>query len=166
MKKLYTVVLLVVMMLSFASCSQADKNEIPPENKVSETVEEKLTPLYASEIKDGSYEITVESSSSMFRVVKCVLTVKDKKMSAEMTMSGKGYGMVYLGRSEDALNDDESSYIPFVLNESGEKTFTVPVEALDMETDLAAWSIKKEKWYDRKLVFSADLIPQTALDLE
>ena len=121
MKKLYTVVLLVVMMFSFASCSQADKNEIPPENKVSETVEEKLTPLYASEIKDGSYEITVESSSSMFRVVKCVLTVKDKKMSAEMTMSGKGYGMVYLGRSEDALKDDESSYIPFVLNESGQK---------------------------------------------
>ena len=88
MKKLYTVVLLVVMMLSFASCSQADKNEIPPENKVSETVEEKLTPLYASEIKDGSYEITVESSSSMFRVVKCVLTVKDKKMSkAENVLS-------------------------------------------------------------------------------
>ena len=42
------------------------------------------------------------------------------------------------------------------------KTFTVPIEALDQETDCAAWSIRKEKWYDRVLVFESAQIPAEA----
>ena len=41
-------------------------------------------------------------------------------------------------------------------------TYQVPVDALDQEIDCAAWSIRKEKWYDRTLVFRADSLPTGA----
>lgn len=166
MKKIYISVFLIVMSISFTACFKEVKDEKITNTQPVQTAVNELTPLYANQIKDGSYEITVESSSSMFRVVKCTLNVENGEMSAEMTMSGKGYGKLYMGTGEDALKDTESSYIPFVLNENEQKTFTVPVEALNKETDCAAWSIKKEKWYDRKLVFKADELPDDAMILE
>ena len=123
-------------------------------------------PIYAAQLADGSYEITVDSSASMFRVISCVLQVENGAMSATMTMSGQGYGMVYMGTGEEALQDTEDSYIPFELDAAGAKTFTVPVEALNEETDCAAWSIRKEKWYDRVLIFESDSIPTEAIKKE
>jgi|GEM_PF-140215 len=127
------------------------------------TEDDILKPIYASSLKDGSYLITLDSSSSMFRVIKCELIVENNAMKAIMTMSGSGYGMVYMGTGKEALLDTEENYIPFVLNEEGAKTFTVPVEALDMELDCAAWSIRKKKWYDRTLIFQSDDLPADAL---
>lgn len=63
---------------------------------------EGLTPIYASQLKDGVYSITVDSSSTMFQITACELTVKDGAMTAVMTMGGTGYGMVYMGTSEEA----------------------------------------------------------------
>ena len=120
-------------------------------------------PVTADQLQDGHYEINVESSSSMFRVVKCELIVENGEMKAVMTMSGKGYGKLFMGTGEEALKADESEYIPFVLDDSGAKTFTVPVEALNLPIDCAAWSIRKEKWYDRTLVFEAAMIPLDAM---
>lgn len=114
------------------------------------------TPLYAADIRDGSYDITVDSSSTMFNITKCTLNVSDGKMSAVMTMHGKGYLYLFMGRGEDAV---ESEYIPFVEDSEGAHTFTVPVEALDAPVDCAAFSKNREKWYDRTLVFRSDLIP-------
>lgn len=114
------------------------------------------TPLYAADIRDGSYDITVDSSSTMFNITKCTLNVSDGKMTAVMTMHGKGYLYLFMGRGEDAV---ESEYIPFVENSEGAHMFTVPVEALDAPVDCAAFSKNREKWYDRTLVFRSDLIP-------
>lgn len=124
---------------------------------------ENLTPVYGNELKDGVYEITADSSSSMFKIVKCELTVKNGEMTAVMTMSGKGYLYIFMGKGENA---DESGYIPFVENENGEHTYTVPVEALDMAIDCSAFSKKKEQWYDRTLVFRADSLPLDAFSAE
>ena len=71
--------------------------------------------------------------------------------------------MLYAGTSETAANADKTEFIDFELNEQGQKTFLFPVEALDKEIDCAAWSIRKEKWYDRKLVFRSDSLPENAL---
>lgn len=132
--------------------------------ETTETVPEETEPpvIYADQLVDGVYEITVDSSSSMFRVVHCELTVSEGSMTAAMTMSGDGYGMVYMGTGEAALAADETSYIPFVLTKAGAKVFTVPVEALNMDLDCAAWSIRKEKWYDRTLVFESAQLPVEA----
>lgn len=127
-----------------------------------EVVEEGMVPIYGSDIKDGTYDVTVDSSSSMFNITKCALTVSDGKMTAEMTMGGKGYLYVFMGTADEAAAADESSYIPYEENSDGEHSFTVPVEALDSGISCAAFSKKKEIWYDRTLLFRADSLPVEA----
>ena len=121
-----------------------------------------MTPIDGSQVKDGVYDITVDSSSSMFQIVSCELTVENGSMTAQMTMGGTGYLYVYMGTGEQAANADESEYIPFVEDAAGAHTYTVPVEALDAGVPCAAFSKNKEKWYDRTLVFRADSLPTDA----
>lgn len=167
MKKFVSLLLLSLLVLSLlTACGQTEPAPEEVSQPAPTTEEAPLVPIPASQILDGTYEITVASSSSMFRVVRCILTVEDDAMTAAMTMSGQGYGFVYLGTGEEALQDTEDTYVPFVLDSEGAKTFTVPIEALDQETDCAAWSIRKEKWYDRVLVFESAQIPAEALTLE
>lgn len=144
--------------------------------QVSETVEateetaeqqsvgtEGMTPVLASELRDGVYQIQVDSSSSMFRIEACELTVNDGSMTADMKMGGTGYLKLYMGTGEEAAKAPEEKMIPFEEAADGSHHFTVPVEALDKELDCAAFSKKKEKWYDRVLVFRADSLPADAL---
>lgn len=128
-----------------------------------EVVDPDMVPIDASEVADGTYDVVVDSSSSMFNVVSCELTVADGKMQATMTMGGTGYLYVYPGTGEEAAKADESDYISYVENADGTHSFTVPVEALDQGIDLAAYSKRKEKWYDRTLVFHADSLPDGAI---
>ena len=87
----------------------------------------------------------------------------DGAMSATITMSGDGYDKVYPGTGEEALAASSDDYIPAVLDGEGAVTFALPLDALNTETDCAAWSINKEKWYDRTLVFLSDAIPTDAV---
>lgn len=123
---------------------------------------EGMTPVLASELRDGVYQIQVDSSSSMFRIEACELTVKDGSMTADMKMGGTGYLKLYMGTGEEAAKAPEEKMIPFEEAADGSHHFTVPVEALDKELDCAAFSKKKEKWYDRELVFEASGIPADA----
>ncbi len=118
------------------------------------TPEEPETP--DKDIENGDYNVTVDSSSSMFKVVNCVLTKNNGQMSAVITLSGTGYDYLYMGTAEDAAKADRSSLIPFVENEKGEYTYTIPVSAFDTPIKVAAHSIKKDKWYDRELTFQSD----------
>ena len=124
---------------------------------------EGMTPVLASELRDGVYQIQVDSSSSMFRIEACELTVNDGSMTADMKMGGTGYLKLYMGTGEEAAKAPEEKMIPFEEAADGSHHFTVPVEALDKELDCAAFSKKKEKWYDRVLVFRADSLPADAL---
>ena len=134
----------------------ADGAETIPDSLV---IPEDMTPVYADSLNDGEYSITVDSSSSMFTVTDCTLTVADGKMTARMTMGGTGYLYVFMGKGENATED---GYIPFEENPDGTHSFTVPVQGLDMGIDCAAFSRKKEKWYDRTLLFRADSLPAEA----
>ncbi|MBR1443622.1 MAG: hypothetical protein IJ583_08820 [Firmicutes bacterium] len=134
---------------------------LPVASEADKTKEEKvgyegMKPLYADSLNDGEYNINVDSSSSMFHITECLLRVKDGNMSAVMTMSGTGYECLYMGSAEDACNSDD--VIKFT-EKDGVHSFTIPVEALDKEIECAAFSIKKQLWYDRKLVFRADSLP-------
>ena len=137
--------------------------------EVEDVVSEDMVPVYARELVDGSYEISVDSSSSMFKITECTLTVEDGAMSAVMTMSGTGYKYVFVGTGEEAAAADESEYISYEETDDGANTFTIPVEALDQGIACAAFSKKKEMWYDRTLVFRADSLPDEAfvnIDME
>lgn len=124
---------------------------------VEDVVDESKTPVYASELTDGVYEIAVDCSSSMFRIERCELTVGGDAMIAKLFMSSDSYGYLYPGTAEEAAAADEADY----LLPDGQ-TFVLPVEALDQGVACAAWSRNKELWYDRTLVFRADSLPLEA----
>ena len=130
--------------------------------EVEEVVEEGMTPISGDKVKDGTYSVAVKSSSKMFDITACELTVESGKMTATMHMGGKGYLYVYMGTGEQAAAADEADYIPFTEQADGTHSFTVPVDALDEGIDCAAFSKKKEKWYDRTILFRADSLPMDA----
>lgn len=156
MKKKIRAAALAMALIILSACAAQPKSATP-------TPTPGPAPVYANQIAPGTYAIEVSSSSSMFNVVDAQLTVKDGVMTCLVTMSGKGYGKLYLGTGEQALADSEENMIPSVITADGAVTFAVPVEALDMDIDCAAWSIKKESWYDRVLVFQSALIPADAI---
>ena len=139
---------------------QEDNAEKETEAK---TETEKAEPIYANQIEDGTYSIEVSSSSSMFRIVDAQLTVKGGEMSAVLTLSGTGYEKLYMGTGEEALADTDDKCIYFVEDSQGKYTYEVPVEALNQDINCAAWSIRKEEWYDRVLVFHSSMIPEDAI---
>ena len=106
----------------------------------------------------GEYNIDVESSSSMFRIVEAVLSINEGEMTAVLTLSGTGYSKLFMGTGEQALLATEADYIYFVEDEDGMYTYKIPVSDLDTGIDVAAFSISKEKWYDRVLTFDSDTL--------
>ena len=113
-------------------------------------------------LKNGVYDIEVSSSTSMFKIVACQLTVEDSRMSAVVTLSGQGFGALYLGTGEAALLEPtDDNFYPYT--DDGERhSFTVPVEALDKELECSGLSIRKQEWYDHIVVFKADMLPADA----
>lgn len=158
--KLITALMMTAVILT--GCGEAPANDVAQgAETVADALEvdENAVPVYGNELNDGVYEITVDSSSSMFNITRCALTVENGEMTAVMTMGGTGYLYVYMGKGENAA---EADCIPFEENADGEHTFTVPVEALDVAVDCAAFSKNKEQWYDRRLVFRSDDLPDSA----
>lgn len=167
-KKIYLLSLVCISVMMMVACNSSDskKSETTTSEKATvkqeEVTEAGMEPIEASKLKEGEYSIDVASSSSMFNITACTLTVKDGQMSAVMTMGGTGYKYIYMGTSEEAEKVDEASFITPVENENKEHTFTVPVEVLDKAIDVAAFSAKKEQWYDRKLCFKAQSLDTDA----
>ena len=129
---------------------------------VEDIVEDGMVPIPGSQIRDGVYDVAVDSSSSMFQITACQLTVDGGEMTARMTMGGTGYLYVYMGTGQEAAAAAADACIPFAEDGTGAHTYTVPVEALDQGLPCAAFSKNKEKWYDRTLVFRADSLPVEA----
>ena len=129
---------------------------------VEDVVEEGMTPLYAPSLLEGAYPVTVDCSSSMFRIADCLLTVQGGAISARLTMGGKSYGWVYPGTAQEAAAADHADHIPAQFDENGATVFEIPVQGLDMGIPCAAFSLNKELWYDRTLVFRSDSLPLSA----
>ena len=123
---------------------------------------EGMTAIPAENVKEGEYEIRVDSSSSMFKIAACKLIAADGKMNAELTIKSKSYEYLFAGTAEQAAKAGNENLIEPAESEDG-CIFTFPVEALDQEIDCAAFSHKKQLWYDRKLVFRSDSLPEEAL---
>ncbi|MBD5161158.1 MAG: hypothetical protein HDT14_03905 [Oscillibacter sp.] len=126
------------------------KMQFNPENPDNEETAEPETRTLA----DGTYTIEVQVEG-MFRVTKCVLTVKGGEMTAVMTLSGTGYDQMYVGTKAEAEKAEEG-LIDYVADAEGAYTFTVSVEALDTELAYAAHAVKSGSWFDRVLTFVSD----------
>ena len=119
------------------------------------------TILWSDSVTDWEYD--VNKNELTISNAKSSKSSSDDSMSAVLTMSGQGYLYLFMGTGSEAVKADESSYIPYEETADGAYTFTVPVDALDEAISCAAYSKRKEQWYDRTLVFRADSLPPEAL---
>ena len=120
-----------------------------------------MTPLYAGSLRDGTYPVEMKSSSSMFKADHCELVVSGGEMEAVLYMTSEAYGWMFAGTAEEAAQAAETAYIP--LSGDGDmRTFTLPLKALDEGEAFAAYSRRKELWYDRTLLFRSDSLPLSA----
>ena len=133
------------------SINNAEGTELKATCKVTVTASETENKI----LTDGSYQVDVDTGNKMFKVTNCILTSEKGKMYAVITLSGTGYDYLYMGPAADAAEAAAKDYISYVADEAGKYTYKVPVESLDKGIAVAAHSIKKDKWYDRTLIFSS-----------
>ena len=130
-------------------------------NDLSVTLTASAVGVTAARIQNGTYSIDVDTDSSMFKIVDCILTVEDDSMTAEMTMSGQGYAKTFIGAADQAEADSEANHIDFA-DVDGKRVFTIPVVALDWGIDCAALGDRSGTWYDHVIVFESANIPDSA----
>ena len=162
-------ILLLLSLPAVHVCAEEGYDEVAGSASMGKTEENLasygMTPVSGNMVRDGEYIVGTECSSSFFHIEEARLTVKDGKMTALLTMSSSSYLLVYPGTAEEAAAAPYEDYIPSVEIDTWD-TFTIPVEALDAELDLAAYSKKKKKWYPRKILFHASDIPADSLLFE
>ncbi len=121
-----------------------------------------MTPIYGRDIADGSYDVEVDSSSSFFRIAEARLTVSGDEMQAEITIPSMSYLYVYPGTAEEAAAAAEAEWIGFTERDD-QTVFSIPVPALNTGFPCAAFSKKKQIWYDRTLLVDAASLPAEAI---
>lgn len=118
----------------------------------------------AGVLADGVYTTTAETGTTMFRVVETILTVKNGKMSAEITLSGTGYDYLYMGTAAEAAGnesqwigckDEQKSYIENGEEKTG-RSYIIPISTLDTPLAMASHSVKRDRWYDRSITVSSN----------
>lgn len=149
--------LLLLSSVFFAFAEGEQENQENPLNKKLDT--RGLLPLLAKDIEEGSYEIETASSSSMFKIEKTVLYVKDNAMTANITLSGKGYSNVTMLSAADSEGLTSLEGTTATVGKDGKYVFTLPVQSLNTELVCSAFSKKKQKWYERRVVFYSEKIP-------
>ena len=121
---------------------------------------------------DGVYTTTTSTGAEMFRVVETILTVKNGKMSAEITLSGTGYDYLYMGTAAEAagnqsqwigFKNEEKSYIENGEEKTG-RSYIIPISTLDTPIAMASHSVKRDRWYDRSITVSSKDLKKLSSD--
>ena len=124
-----------------------------------------MVPIYGRDIADGTYPIRVTSSSSFFKIVDASLQVAGDTLTVSITIPSLSYQYVYPGTAEEAEQAGQDRWIERE-EADGQSVFTLPIQALDFGVDCAAFSVNRQKWYDRALVFDAASLPPEALNID
>lgn len=124
-----------------------------------------LTPVYPEDFTEGTYDIDAVSSSQYFKITGAELTNSGEDLQAVLTISSTSYAYVYQGTADEAAAAGKSEWIP-ADESSGYGQFTIGAEALNKEIPLAAYSKKKQQWYDRDIVLLASSLPDGVLHIE
>ncbi|MCQ2501683.1 MAG: hypothetical protein MJ117_10115, partial [Lachnospiraceae bacterium] len=122
---------------------------------------------------DGTYTATATTGVAMFKVVDSVLTVKNGKMEAVVTLSGTGYDYLYMGTKEEAYAAQKSDWIPAVVNSDGQYTYKIPVAALDTPLAVASRSARYasdgkgvDAWINRTITIESASLKAVSKDPE
>ena len=171
MKK--TIAILLALALALMSlCSMAiaeagipDTSGIAAESDmadVEDIVPEGMQPVTPDMLNDGTYAVQVDSSSSMFKITGCDLTVKDGAMTAVLYMKSEAYQFMFPDTAQAASEAAYEDLVALEALDDGRYAFTLPVDALDAGYTCAAFSARKQLWYPRTLLFHADSLPLEA----
>ena len=134
---------------------------------VEEVGVEGMEPIALANVDDGTYRVTVECSSSMFKIEQADLAVKEGKGTLTLTMKSTTYPYLFAGTAKEAAAlNDPAKYLAPEENADGKYTFTMPLRALDESFPCAAFSSNKEQWYDRNLLVRADSLPRDAVNVK
>lgn len=106
-------------------------------------------------IPNGTYDIKVDTDSSMFRAESCELTVEDGSYTAALSLPGEGFSRLYYGSAEEAAKAGDEQIYDYHLNDEGKYTFDIPVASLDEELPIAAFGHRRDTWYDHTITFHA-----------
>lgn len=177
--RILVAIMLIISLLLVSGCNKAETKpeETKPEEtkadeshvagasdmvEAEEVVEEGMVPVYAEDLNAGTYPVEMVSSSSMFKADHCELVVEEGEMKAILYMTSESYLYMFAGTGEEADAAAEDTYILPEEIGDGMRTFTLPLNALDSGESFAAFSKKKELWYDRTLLFRVDSLPKEA----
>ena len=165
MKKGIAALMALMLLLGAAALAEADLSGVADASEMTDVidvVQPGMTPVTAEALNDGVYEVAVDSSSSMFKVVGCDLTVKDGQMTVLLRMKSDAYLYMYPGAAEDAAKAPLEDLSPLMEPDEGSYAFVLPVDALDAGYTCAAFSARKQAWYPRTLLFRSDSLPADA----
>ena len=151
-----------------AGPAEPDEPEKPeePEEPGGQTEPEEPMISENGVLADGVYRAEVETGQAMFKVVDCVITSEDGKMTAVITLSGTGYDYLYAGSAKEAYAAAGEGWIPFVQDpETGKYTYTLELAAVTEPAAVAARSARyasegkgEAAWMDRTLTIVLDSI--------
>lgn len=179
MKKRIALLLTSAMLMAglITGCGGKQENVKDTSSQESQTQGESQkepTPAERAGLTDGTYSAKFLTDSSMFHVNEAnhdqgELTVKDGYMTLHVSLAGKGFTKLYLGKAEDFEDFEEDKIMNYTedtvkFDDGTEDTvygFDIPVAELDKEFDLACYGPKKDKWYDH--VVSVSLVKEDAL---
>ena len=144
--KIFCLLTICFLLIPSSTFALGDYDEVEAES----ALKYGMTPISASEVKDGSFDITVLSSSRFFKLELSSITSKDGELTALVNIKSKSYKYIYPGTAEEASKADESRLIPVTID--GEHShFEIPLKSLNSDVPCAAFSIKRQKWYNRSL---------------
>lgn len=134
---------------------------------------ENMIEVFAEDVLPGEYSVSVESSSSMFRITGATLYVSQGEngtsMKARITLGGKSYTKLFLGTAQEASDSNGAGEIlRYVQSDGADQNdvpvaFEFPVSSLNVPIKCAAFSKNKKKWYDRDILFDAGSLPSDSL---
>ena len=156
----------IVIMLAFVlacvpmvGCSSGGQDQ----SGGSSTESEEPVPITGDQVADGTYDITVDTDSSMVNVVYCKLDVKAGQMTATMALHGQGFSRIWQGNYEDADKLKKGEWGDYAVDDDGWSTFTCPVEALDKEIEFSLFGHRRDRWYPHMLIFESKEMPEGSI---
>lgn len=111
-------------------------------------------------LKNGTYKIKTEVTGKMFYIFPkdasvhySILTVKNGKYKAVITLDGQGYDYVYMGTESQANKASRSTWSKYKAK-NGFYSYTISVSKLDKRLNISGHSKKYNKWFgDRTIKF-------------
>ena len=120
--KQFLVWLFVLAMFSACALGEAPSGKIAPQEDMTDVidiVDETMVPVTAEMLLEGYYPAEVDSSSSMFKVTGCFISVSNGMISAKLYMKSQSYSYMYAGTAEEAAAADRSALVMLEQDEDG-----------------------------------------------